>query len=342
MAENSKIEWTDHTFNPWIGCTQVGPGCDRCYAKALDKRTGGDHWGPGVSRRRTKDWRAPYRWQKHAGHYQALHGRRQRVFCASMADVFDNEVPDDWRADLWQVIRDTAKLDWLIVTKRIGNAKGMLPPDWPQAFPHVILLATVVNQIEADRDIPKLLATPAAMRGISAEPLLGPLDLRQYLIGHEDNGVDLSRDIGGKVGACTDWTPPLDWVIVGGESGPGSRPMHPDWARSIRDQCANADVSFFFKQWGAWLVGERQPENEDPTWMPDIVFQDGSDFAVVSDGHDILLAAAEDDAEGPKHHWREYWGWQGHLIKRAPTKSLRLLDGRTHDDIPSPIMAEAA
>lgn len=174
MAENSKIEWTDHTFNPWWGCTKVGPGCDHCYAEALDNRTGGTHWGASAPRRRTKDWSGPRRWNKHAGNYEALHGRRQRVFCASMADVFDNEVPDQWRADLWQLIRECPRLEWQIVTKRIGNAAKMLPADWP--FPHVGLLATVVNQAEADRDIPKLLATPAAWRGISAEPLLGPVD----------------------------------------------------------------------------------------------------------------------------------------------------------------------
>lgn len=105
--------------------------------------------------------------------------------------------------------------------------------------------------------------------------------------------------------------------------------MHPDWVRAIRDQCVAADVPFFFKQWGNWLVGERQQPGDALTYLPDVVFQDGSDFSVFSDGHDILLGGAEDEKAGPKHLWREYWGWQGHLIKPVgKARAGRLLDGR--------------
>ncbi len=258
MSENSKIEWTDHTFNPWWGCSKVSPGCDHCYAEALDKRTGGDHWGAGVPRRRTSPqyWNIPRRWNAEAERT----GKRPRVFCASMADVFDNEVPKAWRTDLWQLIRETPQLRWLLLTKRIGNAEKMLPADWPGAFPHVGLMISVVNQQEADRDIPKLLDTPAAWRGLSMEPLLGLVDISVYL---HDSTCLIFEGAG-----CSCYEPyetSLDWVIVGGESGHGARPMHPEWAQLLRDQCIAAEVPFFFKQWGDWLpIGQEVAEEFRP------------------------------------------------------------------------------
>lgn len=267
MAENTGIEWAKHTFNPWLGCTKVGPGCDHCYAEALAKRTGWKSlWGPHAPRRRTKDWSGPRKWQREA----VATGERPWVFSASMADIFDNQVPPEWRADYWQLVRETPNLNWIIVTKRIGNVQDMVPADWP--FPHVGLVSTIVNQTEADRDIPKLLATPAAWRGISAEPLLGPIMLDDIVIQekvgeHHINALfceEHPEDCEGPMGSTT-----LDWVIVGGESGANARPMHPEWARSIRDQCAAAEVPFFFKQWGAHapasvvLPGDHLEEDRD-------------------------------------------------------------------------------
>jgi len=254
MAE-TKIEWTrgqngekGFTFNPWIGCTKVGPGCDHCYAEAgFDKRLKVAKWGAGQPRKRTSPgtWLLPLRWNAEAERL----GVRYNVFCASLADWADNEVPYEWRADLFELIDQTPYLNWLLVTKRIGNVeravmgalKAMFirtnkePPKWP--WPNVWLGITVVNQEEADRDIPKLLKTPAAVRFLSMEPLLGPVQISFWL---------------DSLPAVVDQRPRLDWVIVGGESGPGSRPMHPQWARDIRDQCADAGVPFFFKQWGEW------------------------------------------------------------------------------------------
>jgi protein gp37 len=226
MAENSAIEWTDHTFNPWIGCTKVGPGCEHCYAEILATTRLAVEWGPGAPRRHTaaSTWQQPRRWDRKA----AAAGVRQRVFCASLADVFDNEVTADWRAELFALIRETPNLDWLLVTKRIGNAAKMaeVAGGWPS---NVWLGATIVNQAEADRDVPKLRAIEGPrFRFLSMEPLLEQVAF---------DPCDLSS---------------LDWVIVGGESGPGARPMHPDWARSLRDQCAVAFVPFLFKQWGEW------------------------------------------------------------------------------------------
>ena len=221
MAETTGIEWTDATFNPWIGCTAVSPACDHCYAKTLVERWGGDF----AQRRHTApaNWRKPLAWNAAA----ARAGERKRVFCASLADVFDNQVPEEWRADLWALIRATPALDWQILTKRPQNIAKMLPADWGRGYRNVWLGCTAENQTEAWRRIPHLLTASSARAFLSCEPLLGALDLTPWLRG-------------------------IDWVICGGESGPGARPMHPDWARALRDQCAEARVPFFFKQWGEW------------------------------------------------------------------------------------------
>jgi protein gp37 len=227
MAEQSAIEWTDATFNPWIGCTRIGPGCDHCYAEDLmARRYGRVEWGAGKARSRTSpaNWRKPVAWNAKAAAFVAEHGRRRRVFCASLADVFDNDAPAEWRADLFDLIRNTPDLDWLLLTKRIGNAPRFLPADWGDGYGNVWLGSTVVNQAEADRDLEKLRAVPAAIRFLSIEPLLGPID---------------RLDLAG-----------VDWVITGGESGPRARSMRVEWIRSIRDQCQADGVAFFHKQYG--------------------------------------------------------------------------------------------
>jgi protein gp37 len=253
MSANTKIEWADHTFNPWIGCTKVGPGCDNCYAKAdFEDRKHRVTWGAGQARSRTKTWGDPVRWNKQADAFFAEHGRRQRVFCASLADVFDNEVPQAWRDDLFRLISETPNLDWLLLTKRIGNAIDMIgdallqeprlkagecrAASWP--WPNVWLGATICIQEEADRDIPKLLAVPAAKRFLSMEPLLGSISFEGMWVPHTNPAMHENM------------LEALDWIIVGGESGPNARPMHPDWVRSLRDQCQAAGVAFLFKQWG--------------------------------------------------------------------------------------------
>lgn len=263
MTQNTKIEWADHTFNPWWGCTKISPACDHCYAAALDKRTGGDHWGANQQRKRTsaKNWLEPVKWNKQAEAFFAEHGRRQRVFCASMADVFDNEVDPQWRSDLMALIDATPNLDWLILTKRIGNANEMLfeVSGQDQIPANIWLGATICNQEEADRDIPKLLAVPAAKRFLSIEPMLSAITLPRLCDAGSVpgpsgvGGVMCPRCYGLQLHGCLG----VDWVICGGESGHGARPMHPDWARSLRDQCDTANVPFFFKQWGEWWTGEK-------------------------------------------------------------------------------------
>ena len=255
MAETTGISWTDSTWNPWIGCTKISPACDGCYAERdMANRLKVVQWGARQPRKRTSEanWRQPLKWQAQAADFMAAHGRRQRVFCASLADVFDNEVDPAWRLDLFKVIAATPDLDWLLLTKRIGNVAKMLG-DYSTVplLPNIWLGITVVNQAEADRDIPKLLAVPARVRFLSMEPLLGPVDLRFHLYS-EPTGrwrthggkrqMELQRPADGG----------LHWVIVGGESGPKARPMTLEWVENIRQQCEDQGVQFFFKQWGGW------------------------------------------------------------------------------------------
>ena len=279
MVQQTAIEWADHTFNPWEGCQKVGPGCDHCYAEARNARfAGGEplNFGPGAPRRRTSaaNWQTPLRWQADAAAFADLTGRRQRVFCASLADVFDNAVDPQWRTDIAILILKTPDLDWLLLTKRIGNAAAMLKAMFgDQVPPNVWLGATIVNQVEADRDIPKLLATPATRRFLSMEPLLGPVDLKTIrnaaepggplngLTGYQALTSAGGRGVGYYFAEDDEPVARVDWVIVGGESGRDARPMHFTWVRSLRDQCAGAGVPFLFKQWGEWApVGASSDE----------------------------------------------------------------------------------
>lgn len=297
MGTETKIEWTDHTFNPWRGCSKVSPGCDHCYAETMSKRNPGvlGVWGDAGTRVVASEsyWKQPLKWDRQS----ATDGVRRRVFCASLADVFEawlgpisvgqlgevlskpgldresgpeNWVPawpedtvrdpqgwrlvtlDDVRRRLFALIDCTPNLDWILLTKRPENIRRMWPV--PLNSPcrqgdglvshdylgdrcrkcdggrreNVWLLTSVENQEQADKRIPELLECRnlSPVLGLSCEPLLGPVILPK----------------------CRE----LDWVIVGGESGPNARAMHPDWARGLRDQCQDAGVPFFFKQWGEW------------------------------------------------------------------------------------------
>jgi protein gp37 len=229
MAENSKIEWTDHTFNPWIGCTKVSPACDGCYAENLmAHRYGRVQWGAGEDRQRTSpaNWRKPLAWNKEA----AGKSEPTYVFCASLADVFDNEVDDLWRHDLFKLIAATQNLTWLLLTKRIGNVLKMTDPArGNRVVPfNAAIGATIANQEEYDRDRMKLHEVkekrgPAFTFG-SFEPLLGAVILDKYA---------------------------PDWIITGGETDQGqhkARLTDPDHFRSLRDQCGRLGRAFFMKQ----------------------------------------------------------------------------------------------
>ncbi|WP_199789735.1 DUF5131 family protein [Sorangium cellulosum] len=272
MSENSAIEWTDHTFNPWWGCTKISPACAHCYAETWSKRLRLPIWGQHADRRFFGEahWDGPLAWNEKA----AREGQRRRVFCASMADVFEDRADlDPWRARQWKLIGATPWLDWLLLTKRPENVGAMVP--WGSNWPANVWLGTTVENADwAAKRIPALLQHSAVIRFLSCEPLLGPIDL-------------------------SPWMGEIDWVIVGGESGHGARPMRPVWARSLRDQCATAGVPFFFKQWG----DIRPATSSDPK------------------ARRIVLPDVEGDAEV--------------VMERVGKKNAgRELDGRTWNDVP--------
>jgi protein gp37 len=231
MGQNSSIEWTDDTFNGWWGCFKISPGCANCYAETFAKRTGRNIWGPPqtTKRWRTKGpWEDIFRWDKGAKD----EGVRRKVFCQSMSDFFEDhpQLPP-WRKQALDIFGQLEWSDLLLLTKRPENVIPMLieagldPEKWLAEHPYV-WIGTSMETPAYKKRIEYLRQIPAAIRFLSLEPLLA--DLGQ---------LDLTG---------------IHWVIVGGESGPGARPMHPDWVRSIRDQCQAAGVAFFFKQWGEW------------------------------------------------------------------------------------------
>jgi len=324
--ENTHIEWADHTFNPWIGCAKVSPGCQHCYAEALNKRwRKGQNWGKGAPRVRTSaaNWRLPLKWDRDAQMFvqcpscgwrgiavgstcpmpgclavqSEFESARPRIFCASLADWLDDEVPIEWRCNLLETIHVCDNLDWLLLSKR--------PQNWDKCLQDVLRFAsvnedrtsrdasrhdaffhwlnlwvnahqppsniwigtTVEDQARANERIPQLLAIPAKVRFLSCEPLLEAVRIEEWLISHSRARADLhERRTGHDCGAAamvftcdecglttfSEKDQRIHWVICGGESGPGARPMHPGWARSLRDQCTAAGVDFFFKQWGDW------------------------------------------------------------------------------------------
>lgn len=257
MGAKSKIEWTDHTFNPWWGCTKVSPGCAHCYAETFAVRVKGGLWGKDAERRMFpgKHWAEPLKWDRIARDA----GRRDKVFCGSMCDLFEGRADlAAARADLFILIDGTPNLDWILCTKRSENIRTMWPGGYfmPHGMgpiltrrPNVWLLTSVENQQTADQRIPELLKCRdlAPVLGLSCEPLLGPIQLDCWSPEeHRRPGRDRT----------------IDWIIVGGESGPKARPMHPDWPRSLRDQCQAAGVPFFFKQWGEW-----EPMTDAQDWV---------------------------------------------------------------------------
>jgi protein gp37 len=297
MAENSPIEWTDHTWSPWEGCTKVGPGCDNCYAAGMNRwLRAGTNWGPGAPRREYSDehWLKPLRWNAAA----AKKGMHAKVF-PSVCDPFDNEVSNTRRAKFIGLMWDTPHLTWLLLTKRIGNVPAMIEEctepgkDWRDTLPpNAWIGATIVNREELLRDGPKLRALPRRVLFWSVEPMLGDLGAIPHdLMPH--------------------------WVIAGGESGRAARPAHPDWFRSLRDQCAAADVPFLFKQWGACV--------------PATANGDGS--FEVDDGCGL------DQEHGPDRlriGWvPEHDGKYGWYFARVDKKAAgRLLDGVEHNGFP--------
>lgn len=259
MGEVTGIGWTDHTWSPWWGCTRVSVGekgaCENCYAEALDKRVGGDHWGVGKPRRQMSDkhWAMPIKWDG------AVPAGEARFVFPSMCDPFDNEVPPEWRTRFFALIRATPNLTWLLLTKRPPNIlkmseeAGGLPPN-------AAIGQTSVTQAEFNRDIGHLLEAKARLRAplafVSIEPMMEAMDITAV---SRRDGQGIMRPLDGRFTR-------LDWVICGGESGPKPRPMHVEWARALRDQCEAAGVPFFFKQWGGRTPKANGKELDGREW----------------------------------------------------------------------------
>jgi protein gp37 len=346
VADGTGIEWTEATWNPLVGCTKVSPGCDRCYAETLVNRFAGSNKAfPNrfdvVTMRDERMLTQPLRWT-----------RPRRIFVNSLSDLFHQAVPDEFIAQVFAVMAVAGRHTFQLLTKRHARMRALLGSnrfvelvgqhaeglalsqrpgsgrcripgagdDWTDGWPlpNVWLGVSVEDQHWADIRIPALLETPAAVRWISAEPLLGPVSLSPWLRPEPCRKCGGSGSIavpggGAQCPTCryddrlrAGREEALDWVVGGGESGKGARPMHPQWARDLRDQCDAAWVPFLFKQWGHWAP---QPA-ERPTIAQTASFSMGEDGAGV--------------------HWRrgtEMWP----VGKKA---AGRQLDGRTHDGYP--------
>ena len=403
MASITNIEWADSSWSGWLSCTKTGSeACRFCYAEALlDKRLHIVEWGQGKPRKRTsvQNWNQVHKWNRTPFYQCMACGKRgteaellktdesicdcfkhmaparRRVFCSSLSDVFDNEVPPEWRTDVMRLIESTPNLDWMLLTKRIGNVKKMMPPEawtdgkWPS---HVWLGATVCNQAEADRDIPKLLEIPTSIRFLSIEPLLGKIDIAKWLDpwtcamcgyhgAESDSGPCLcgncdieavydakigsavcpscnkndgqSDDVGNSCPKCRavgEWSRDyghkfdnndhfIDWVIVGGESGPHARPMHPAWATQLQKQCEAAGVAFLFKQWGEWLP------------LPHFPYQDLSILRADEVDNDVIYM---DGTIMTKGNWQGPEGEGAHMCKVGKKEAGKILNGYSHLEFP--------
>ena len=262
MGEYTKISWADHSFNPWIGCAKVSAGCINCYAERdMDLRFGKVKWGPRGTRVLTKtaNWNKPRKWNERAQE----NGHIETVFCASLADVFEDwqgnhlqpHQMDDWREELFHMMVETPWLVWLVLTKRPENVMYMIPPVWRDSWPPNVLVGfSAEDQGNYDFRIREARKIPTPILWLSAEPLLGPINLYH---GHEMD---------------------VDWVITGGESGPSARPTHSRWVSNIRDVCAANDVPFYHKQWGEWAHSAQYAVMNDSgrVWKDTHTWPDGS------------------------------------------------------------------
>ena len=268
----SKIEWTDETWNPFVGCSKISHACDNCYAEKTAARLANmratsyyagaitdGKWNGNICAATDSGWMRPFRWKN-----------PKRIFVGSMTDVFHPNVPDSLLEKLFTVVRLNARHTFLLLTKRPERMREFVKKYTRRlgglALPNVWLGVTAEDQQRAEARIPILLDTPAAKRFVSIEPMLGPVNIESHLLSTYDKAA---HDVQMPFGLSR--TDKLDWVIAGGESGPGARPSHPDWFRSLRDQCAEWGTPFFFKQWGEWapdcLCGKKSPcpETQRPT-----------------------------------------------------------------------------
>ncbi|MEI8195001.1 MAG: phage Gp37/Gp68 family protein [Phycisphaerae bacterium] len=309
MGRTTNIPWTHHTWSPWWGCVKRSPGCDNCYADSLSNRWGFNIWGPDAPRRFFGEhhWNEPRRWNREA---QAA-GERRRIF-PSMCDPFEVR-PDleEPRRRMFKLIEETPWLTWLLLTKRVESVSRLIPPGWAKLWPiNCWMIASIEDQSSADLRVPHLLDLPAPVRGLSIEPLVEDLSLAHLWWRSDDGDAEDMRD--GTYCA-------IDWVIVGGESGPKARPMHPAWARRLRDQCIAAGVPFYFKQWGEYIPITPLYQGRDDS------AENGCGDLFQVDTHGYIWR----DQDGQPNDPRTY------LMERVGKKFAgNLLDGRTWEQYP--------
>lgn len=318
MGDTTSIEWTEATWNPILGCTKVSPGCDHCYAERIVERFHGKGSFADVRLNEAK-LNLPLTWK-----------RPRRVFVNSMSDLFHEGVPDDFIVDVFARMWWSPRHTFQVLTKRHARMRSLMPKveealrqiagdltlvdaptplTWP--LPNVWLGVSVEDQKWADIRIRHLLETPAAVRWLSCEPLLGPLNLQRYLSGIAYSSTAMGRGVGGQMFTSG---PGLDWVVVGGESGPGARPMHPQWLRSLRDQCEAAGVPHFLKQRGEWTWDMTGSECRPPQAWVCTDGRVGDEATAVADGGE----------------------WQG-IWRVGKKRAGRLLDGELHDAYPAAV-----
>lgn len=343
MGDTTAISWADHTFNPWEGCTRLSPACENCYAADRAHRFGNDHlWAGQLRRTSPANWRKPLAWNWAA----TAAGTRPRVFCASLADVFDNKAPQEWREDLWRLIEATPNLIWMLLTKRPQNVGKMLSRTWCPAIrgghlvrpgpTNIWLGTTAEDQERADQR----LAFTASIAGnlgwlwfVSAEPLLAALDLTSVAIPGTQPGrfnplkgsvayaAHHHRPQGLMLGRMS--YPPCGLVITGGESGRKARPSNPAWFRSLRDQCAGAGVPFHFKQWGEWQARDRLADGSDLRLVALTEHAGPDQTAMWPDGHVGYGHADQHGGAGVK------------MLRVGKERAGRLLDGVEHLGMPA-------
>ena len=367
MADHTKIEWTDATWNPITGCSVHSPGCTNCYAMKLAGTRMKHHWsrkGLTVDTKAGPVWTGEVRFNEE-WLTQPLRWKRPRmIFVCAHADLFHEKVPDEWIDRIFAVMALCPQHTFQVLTKRADrmrvyiqglrdgtrrlylNEHEFVRAPYEGGVPKNIWLGvSVEDQKRANERIPDLLATPAAVRWLSCEPLLGPLNLISIST-MQFRGAELLNTLTGQPyglfgDECRYSVAGLNWIVAGGESGPGARPMHPDWARSLRDQCAAAGVPFLFKQWGEWLpigrlydddgdtdetiaaenmlLSARGREFDDGDW-----WTDPSDVQVVDSG---MYNWANENAQSPPNVI---------VIKRAGKQAAgRLLDGIEHNGFPA-------
>ena len=328
MSATTKINWTDVTWNPVTGCTPAGVGCAHCYAARMAERFPAVHGVEFSSESLTSTATCPVPFSRVICHPERMgipeHWRKPRaIMCPSMGDLFHSDVPSGFIRDVLGVMDRCLQHTFIVLTKRPERSQEVLG-NWTK-IPNMVLGVSCSTQAEADHAIPILLNTQADRRIVSLEPLVGPVSLNGYLLSCRDCSARGMRMCGDCKGS--DREAVLDGVIVGGESGPGARPMHPDWVMSLRDQCEDAGVPFFFKQWGEWGQSD----------YPSYTMFDATQAGRLVEA--TCVSSTDKASRGRPRFYPIPTDYDGKpvafhpMVRVGRSRAGRLLDGRTHDEL---------